>query len=364
MRARPLLRITAIILLALGLLLGLVAWSGIYSVAASRGHWTVTEAVLAFGMRRSVVLRTRDIVAPDLAVSDLIGLGAAHFQEGCAYCHGAPGVPAGPIAHRMLPPPPDLTRVVEKWTAAELFWIVKHGIKYTGMPAWVAETRDDEVWAVVAFLARLPALDRPAYLRLAFGDLPASALRGTRFPMPSETADALETCIRCHGGEGRLPASGLVPILHGQPIEMLTAALNAYARGWRQSGIMQPVAVDLAPERIAEVAAYYAGLAAPSAELRDVEPATRERGRRLAEQGDRGAEIPSCLSCHGTQAMRLYPRLAGQNAPYLVNRLRFWRDHDMAGTATDAIMAPIARRLSEAQAEDLAAYFASEPSPP
>ena len=65
----------------------------------------------------------------------------------------------------MLPSPPDLTTSMRPWKDEELFWIVQHGIKYTGMPGWVALEREDEIWAVVAFLKQIPTIDAESYAR-------------------------------------------------------------------------------------------------------------------------------------------------------------------------------------------------------
>ena len=100
---------------------------------------------------------------------NLVKLGAAHFHGGCAFCHGAPGIPVSPIARQMLPSPPDLATSMRPWTDEEIFWIVQHGIKYTGMPGWVALERADEIWAVVAFLRRMPQLTASSYAELALG---------------------------------------------------------------------------------------------------------------------------------------------------------------------------------------------------
>ena len=154
------------------LLLGfLFVWSGIYTVAASRGHWAVTEWLLTFVMRNSVKTHALGIEVPPLDNADLVTLGAAHFHSGCAYCHGAPGTPISPIARAMLPPPPDLATNMRPWRDRELFWIINNGIKYTGMPAWSVQQRDDEVWALAAFLRRLPTPRRGAYRELALGGL-------------------------------------------------------------------------------------------------------------------------------------------------------------------------------------------------
>src|SRR5688572_8936450 len=88
---------TAAAFASLAILAGIVAWSGLVNVAASRGHWATVERFLAFGMRRSVEVRAMAIAAPPLDSPDLVRLGAAHFHGGCAFCHGAPGIPVSPI---------------------------------------------------------------------------------------------------------------------------------------------------------------------------------------------------------------------------------------------------------------------------
>jgi cytochrome c553 len=333
----------------------LFAGSGVYNIAASSGHWTVVEWFLEFGMRNSVKRRAWTIDVPPLGDPDLAVLGAAHFHRACVHCHGAPGIKADLTARRALPPPPDLTRASREWKPNELFWIVKHGIKYTGMPAWVAIDRDDEVWAVVAFLRKLPGLDEAAYRKLALGTADALRQSGRDIATVGPGADVVGACARCHGAEQRGPASGLVPVLHGQPREFLQAALQSYAAGTRVSGMMQPVAQELRGGAIEKLAAYYSSLPAPD------KPRGENEGRAaaLATAGDAAAGIPACTGCHAGTALAVYPRLAGQNAPYMANRLRLWKSGLPLSSNTDAIMAPIARLLSDTQIAELSDYFAS-----
>ena len=256
-------RLLAVSMLGFVALLGgaiIFAWSGLYDIAASGGHWKVVEKFLEFGMRNSVKTAASGIEVPRLDDPDLIRLGAGHFHRGCAFCHGAPGMPVNPIAEQMLPAPPDLTVSMRPWKDGELFWIVKHGFKYTGMPGWVALERDDEIWAVVAFLKTLPTLDAAGYRDLALGDVRVAARSGSELATSESNPEAVSACARCHGGEGERPMSNLVPVLHGQPAEYLVSALKAYAGGKRRSGIMQPLAVDLRVEDIENLADYYAGL--------------------------------------------------------------------------------------------------------
>src|SRR5688572_21888765 len=272
---------TALGLAAVGLL---VAWSGLYNIAASRGHWAIVEWFLAFGMRNSVELRARFVEVPALDAADLYVLGAAHFHSGCAYCHGAPGIPISPIAQHMLPSPPDLSAVVAHWNDRELFWIIKHGIKYTGMPAWASQQRDDEVWTLVAFLKRLPGLDEQRYRQWALGGLPVDDPSGREIATADAATAAVSACARCHGADGRGPPSELVPVLHGQTEQFLADALQAYAHGARASGIMQPVATELTPDAAQRVAAFYSGLAPPPPTSRaSADTAAIERGRSIAE---------------------------------------------------------------------------------
>ena len=337
-----------------------VAWSGLYSVAATKGHWVVVERFLEFGMRNSVATHSLGIVAPPLDDPDMVRLGASHFHAGCAYCHGAPGTPISPVAAQMLPAPPDLSGSNFKWKDRELFWIVQNGMKYTGMPGWVATQRHDEIWTVVAFLKRLPHLDPRAYRDLALGPVQIVAQTGRQMATAESNADALGACARFHGAEGQPPASRLVPVLHGQSAEFLLGALQAYAAGARQSGIMQPVASDLQPEAMQRLSRYYAGLQAPRGRpALSASDGAITAGKVLAENGQPENEIPACVACHIGNILPAYPRLAGQSGRYMAGQLRVWKSGANAASGPAEIMAPIARRLSEQQIDDVSAYFAS-----
>jgi mono/diheme cytochrome c family protein len=97
-------------------------------------------------------------------------MGVEHFAAHCAVCHGAPGVPRGDIAHGLYPPPPDLAKTVKLYSDGELFWIVKNGIKMTGMPAW-SDHSDAELWATVAFIKKLPDISEQDYAKLVMANM-------------------------------------------------------------------------------------------------------------------------------------------------------------------------------------------------
>jgi hypothetical protein len=83
----------------------------------------------------------------------------------CAGCDLAPGMTRTEISRGLYPRAPELQRGSDL-TAAEQFWVVKHGIKATGMPAWGVTHSDEMLWDVVAFLKRLPELTSDQYQAL------------------------------------------------------------------------------------------------------------------------------------------------------------------------------------------------------
>jgi cytochrome c553 len=139
------------------------------------------------------------------------------------------------------------------------------------------------------------------------------------------------------------------------------AALDAYADGRRESGIMQTIAGRISPESRRALAGYYAELPAPAPDRASADQAAVERGRLLAQEGDPEGDIPACMACHGEGALPAFPRLAGQNAAYFRSQLRLWRSGVITRTEGASIMKPIAERLTDMQIADAAAYFASLP---
>ena len=140
-----------------------VAFSGLYNVAASEAHSPVVEKLLRGAMRRSVGRHARAIVAPDLAGEGRVAEGLSHYAAMCELCHGAPGSDPGDVAQGLYPRAPQFTERALDWTDEEVFWITKHGLKFTGMPGFGASHGDDEIWSIVAAVGRLPDLEPAAY---------------------------------------------------------------------------------------------------------------------------------------------------------------------------------------------------------
>ena len=140
-------------------------WSGLYTIGADSPHWGITSLLLEEARERSVELHSRNIVAPSLNNQTLLAVGIPHFHEMCRQCHGAPGYPRDEFAEGLYPSPPSLASgdVQQELSASELFWIVKHGIKMTGMPSFGKTHTDEQIWAIIAIVKKLPEMNKATY---------------------------------------------------------------------------------------------------------------------------------------------------------------------------------------------------------
>ncbi|WP_434150331.1 c-type cytochrome [Methylocaldum gracile subsp. desertum] len=156
--------ITLVILGGLGVLgAAIVVLTGVYNVAAIYQHtWPVYE-MLDFALDRSVSARLGGIAAPPLDDPLLAERGFRIYRDKCAQCHGAPGVPPEDAGKGMLPLPNNLAQTAREKSAEYIYWVVANGIRMTGMPAWQYRLDEEELWAVVAFVERLPEFSPKEY---------------------------------------------------------------------------------------------------------------------------------------------------------------------------------------------------------
>lgn len=167
-------------------------------------------------------------------------------------------------------------------------------------------------------------------------------------------------CIGCHGIEGyraSFPQVYHVPMIAGQNLKYLSAALEAYRKGERKHPTMRGVAGSLSDQDIADLAAYYATLGKP--------PAT-EPPATVALPADLKDKLAACTACHGANFNNTvdasYPRLAGQHRDYLYQALKAYQtqNHALVGRG-NAIMVGMAATLDDAQARAIADYLSGLP---
>lgn len=173
---------------------------------------------------------------------------------------------------------------------------------------------------------------------------------------------AVQVCVSCHGvsGEGM---EGVGPRLAGLSSDYLAAQIHLFQAGARQNPTMSPMAMLLQGDNIKVAADYFA--VQPLAT--DIKPVLRghkvsftDDTERLAYQGDWSRGLPACVTCHGPSALGggLFPRLAGQQASYIKTQLQAWQAGTRKGDA-DGMMANVANKLTVAEIDALANYFAN-----
>jgi mono/diheme cytochrome c family protein len=153
------------ILAAIGLLAiiaavvaGVFLLGGYYDVSAQGEDSPIVKTVLMEARSRAVRHAAADQPPGDFATPDRIETGAKAFSErGCVNCHGGPGVSWAKFSEGLNPGPPDLKDVAPDLKPQEIFWVVKHGIRMTGMPSFAAAgVPDEEIWSIAAFVKALP----------------------------------------------------------------------------------------------------------------------------------------------------------------------------------------------------------------
>ena len=143
------------------LLLAGFLWSGLYNVGADDPHTRPVLAAMEVLRDRSIEARSRDIAVPRLDDPQLVLKGAGQYAAMCTGCHLAPGMEESEIRPGLYPQPPRLANM--HLDPREAFWVIKHGIKMTGMPAWGSSHDDPTIWSMVAFLQKLPDLTPAQY---------------------------------------------------------------------------------------------------------------------------------------------------------------------------------------------------------
>ena len=139
-----------------------VLWFGLYNVAADDPHWNVTYRVLELARERSVAARSADIEVPDLTDAELIRSGAGNYHAMCVTCHLSPDAQETELSIGLYPRPP-------RWDALgdvgprEAFWVLKHGLKASGMPAWGKSMDDRYLWGMVAFMQQFDTMTAAQY---------------------------------------------------------------------------------------------------------------------------------------------------------------------------------------------------------
>ncbi|WP_368563801.1 cytochrome c [Pseudoxanthomonas sp. UTMC 1351] len=176
-----------------------IVWSGAYNVGADAPHTRPVYAFFGTVRDRSIQTRAASIQVPDLSDRARVVQGSGNYQAMCAGCHLAPGMTETELSQGLYPAPPDLTKMAT--SPAEAFWVIKHGIKLSGMPAWGKSMQDEYIWNLAAFLQELPKLDPEQYKAMVAQSGGHSHGGGESMPDPK----GMNGDADHHGGEKPAP---------------------------------------------------------------------------------------------------------------------------------------------------------------
>ncbi len=356
-------------------------------------YWTLHHT-----FKNSVWWRATEEVPADLDEKGRIRLGAQHYANACAKCHGGPGLGQNPQALAMRPRPQHLAEVVNQFTDGELHYILDSGVRMSAMPAWPTIGREDEIWNVVAFIRQLPGMTAEEYTGLLeHQELPGNPSipygepgprvdngidDGPRERWPEEEyayfspatewrdfaieGDVVQRCAACHGANGDGAATeGRAPNLTILSGDYITESLEEFASGERRSGIMQIVAANLSAGQREQLGQYYDSL--PDAPPAGTVEADMARGEEIATEGKITAAVPACVTCHnnsGVESERIGlldpPDLAGQSPHYIKAQLELFARGVREGGAVWKPMGYIASNLDPEEMDAVAAWFSAQ----
>ncbi|MEO5809089.1 MAG: cytochrome c [Sphingomicrobium sp.] len=153
-------------------IVAVVVYAGVYNIGADAPHSKFVTMALQQVRERAIVHHARNIVAPaDLNSPQRLAAGAGLYTEMCSGCHLGPGLEKSELSQGLYPPAPELARGTSR-SASQQFWIVKHGVKLSAMPAWGKTHSDELIWDMVAFVRALPKMT-PAQYQAALASAPA-----------------------------------------------------------------------------------------------------------------------------------------------------------------------------------------------
>lgn len=162
----------ALVALLAAAAVGAVVYAGVYNIGADTPHTKLVFWMTQNLRDRSIAVRARDIKPPaDITDPKRIATGAGLYTEMCSGCHLAPGMEKSEISQGLYPPAPELARGLPH-SPGEQFWMIKHGVKMTAMPAWGRTHSDELIWDMVAFVRQLPKMT-PAQYKAAVASAPA-----------------------------------------------------------------------------------------------------------------------------------------------------------------------------------------------
>src|SRR5260221_4967978 len=189
--------IVGVFLTLLGLTCGVFAVSrfGLYPIGADNPPSGLERALASREMDVHADKHKPEMENPTQITAATLTEGAKEYEGHCAFCHGGAKAKISPMRDKFNPPVPQLVNQIPHDPDNWLFWITKHGVRMTGMPAWDGVISDEEMWKIIAFIKhsdKLPPEAAAAWQKLA----------STPGEIEEHTPDRHEHAGRPPGGKG------------------------------------------------------------------------------------------------------------------------------------------------------------------
>jgi mono/diheme cytochrome c family protein len=113
-------------------------------------------------MAKDVVIPIEAQAVPNTlpANDETLQQGRQIYMQSCVLCHDSDGHSQTKLGQAMYPPAMDLTSPhVQSWNDGELFWIIRNGVRMTGMPSWANDLSEDDTWKVVQFIRHIKEMN-------------------------------------------------------------------------------------------------------------------------------------------------------------------------------------------------------------
>lgn len=175
-------------------------------------------------------------------------------------------------------------------------------------------------------------------------------------PPITNTSAKIETCVACHGldGKGITPD---IPNIGGQYESFLLEELLEYKDGGRPNPIMMGMVAQFSEEELAEMAAYYAK---QDVTVGETDPELVDWGEKIYRGGIVSEQVPACIACHGPQGegneLANFPKLSGQNAMYVMQSLKAFKEGERPGGTND-MMHSVVHHMTTYDMEAVASYI-------
>ncbi|MBS3958109.1 MAG: cytochrome c [Xanthomonadaceae bacterium] len=164
-----------------------VIYFGVVHPGADEPHSAAVYRLIETARERAIAVRADDVVVPALGDAEQIRRGAGNYASMCVACHLAPGAAGTELSQGLYPAPPNLSTQAIR-SPEHAFWVIKHGIKASGMPAWGKSMDDPYIWDMVAFLQAMPTMDAASYRELVASSDGHSHGGGESMPHPNGSA--------------------------------------------------------------------------------------------------------------------------------------------------------------------------------